>query len=84
MLAIVARASITDAQTNAPSAQNRASSRLNLAVDEATVASHAADARGLPINDLKLEELRILDNSRRRGESKLFICRRTWPSAAES
>jgi Ca-activated chloride channel homolog len=32
--------------------------------DEVVVTFHAADANGLPVNDLKLDELRLLDNGR--------------------
>jgi Ca-activated chloride channel homolog len=38
--------------------------RLSVSVDEVSVTFHAADVHGLPINDLKLEELSILDNGR--------------------
>jgi hypothetical protein len=33
-------------------------------VDEVSLTFHAADAHGLPVNDLKLDELRVLDNGR--------------------
>ncbi|MGA7155856.1 MAG: VWA domain-containing protein [Acidobacteriaceae bacterium] len=35
---------------------------LNVAVDEVVLTFHAADARGLPVNDLKLSDLTLLDN----------------------
>jgi Ca-activated chloride channel family protein len=38
--------------------------RLDVAVDEVSVTIHAADAHGLPILDLKLDELKLLDNGR--------------------
>jgi Ca-activated chloride channel family protein len=38
--------------------------RLNLPVDEVVVTFHAADAHGLAVNDLKLDELRLKDNGR--------------------
>jgi Ca-activated chloride channel homolog len=37
---------------------------LNVAVDEVGLTFHASDARGLPVNDLQLDELRLLDNNR--------------------
>jgi len=38
--------------------------KLKLPVDEVVLTFHAADARGLPVNDLKLSELELLDNGR--------------------
>jgi VWFA-related protein len=37
---------------------------LSVAVDEVSLTFHATDAHGLPINDLKLDELRIFDNGK--------------------
>ncbi len=36
--------------------------RLNVSVDEVILTFHAADAHGLPVNDLKLSDLTLLDN----------------------
>jgi Ca-activated chloride channel homolog len=38
--------------------------KLKLPVDEVVLTFHAADARGLPVNDLKLSDLELLDNGR--------------------
>ena len=38
--------------------------RFRLSVDEINLTFHAADAQGLPLNDLKLSELELLDNGR--------------------
>ena len=38
--------------------------RLRVAVDEVSVSFHALDARGLPVTDLKLDELKLLDNGK--------------------
>ena len=43
-------------------AQTDAPYRLNVSVDEVILTFHAADARGLPINDLQLSDLTLLDN----------------------
>jgi Ca-activated chloride channel family protein len=51
-------------QTSAPDAQNPTPYRLRVAVDEVVVTFSAADARGLPINDLRLDELTLLDNGK--------------------
>jgi VWFA-related protein len=37
---------------------------FRMAVDEVSVTFHAADARGAAVNDLKVEELKLLDNGR--------------------
>ena len=42
--------------------QTDAPYRLNVSVDEVILTFHAADARGLPVNDLKLSDLTLLDN----------------------
>ncbi len=36
--------------------------RLNVSVDEVVLTFHAADAQGLPVNDLTLSDLTLLDN----------------------
>jgi VWFA-related protein len=53
-----------DSQTNAGSAQSATAYRLNVAVDEVVLTFHAADAHGLPVNDLKVEDVGLLDNGR--------------------
>ena len=35
---------------------------LSVSVDEVSLNFHAADVHGLPVNDLKLDELNLLDN----------------------
>jgi Ca-activated chloride channel family protein len=54
----------TCAQTDVATAQNAPRYNLSIAVDEVSLTFHAADAHGLPINDLKLDELRIFDNEK--------------------
>jgi Ca-activated chloride channel family protein len=51
-----------DSQTKAADAQTPATYNLSVSVDEVLLTFHADDAHGLPINDLKLDELRLLDN----------------------
>ena len=53
-----------DAQINPVSNQNSSSYKLSVTVDEVTLTFHAADAHGLPVNDLKLSELKVLDNEK--------------------
>jgi VWFA-related protein len=50
------------AQAVASTAQSTPSLTLSVAVDEVGLSFHAADAGGLPVNDLRLDELRLLDN----------------------
>jgi Ca-activated chloride channel homolog len=38
---------------------------LNIAVDEVSLTFHAADFHGVPIDDLKLDDMRILDNGKK-------------------
>jgi Ca-activated chloride channel family protein len=64
VLTLFAAARRTGAQTDAAAAQNAARYNLSVAVDEVSLTFHAADAHGLPINDLKLDQLRILDNGK--------------------
>ena len=44
--------------------QNAKSYGLSVSVDEVLLTFHAADTHGLPINDLKLEELSLVDNGK--------------------
>ena len=53
-----------DAQTSPVSNQNSSSYKLSVTVDEVTLTFHAADIHGLPVNDLKLSELKLLDNGK--------------------
>src|SRR5580698_5678007 len=55
-------APIETAQTQIAAAD---SYTLNVAVDEVSVTFHAADFHGIPMDDLKLEDLRVLDNGKR-------------------
>ena len=45
-------------------AQSTPEYRLNVSVNEVSLTFHAADARGLSINDLRLDDLTVLDNGR--------------------
>ena len=38
---------------------------LNIDVDEVSLTFHAADFHGIPMDDLKLNDLRVLDNGKR-------------------
>lgn len=51
-----------EAQATISTTQPTPSLTLSVAVDEVGLSFHAADAAGLPVNDLHLDELRLLDN----------------------
>src|SRR5882724_1456699 len=54
----------TDAQTSIAEQQSAQSYGLRVSVDEVILTFHAADAQGLAINDLKLDELTLSDNGK--------------------
>jgi len=62
--ALLAQTRGADGQAEAGAPQTAPSYRLSVAVDEVSLTFHAADVHGLPVNDLKLEELGLLDNGR--------------------
>jgi Ca-activated chloride channel homolog len=63
LLAIIANAPRIGSQA-AAGQQGAQSYGLRVSVDEVVLTFHAADAHGLPVNDLKLEELSLSDNGR--------------------
>jgi Ca-activated chloride channel homolog len=64
VLALIAHARRIDSQTNHAADQSAAPYSLKVSVDEVSLTFHAADAHGFPVNDLKLDELSLLDNGR--------------------
>jgi VWFA-related protein len=63
LLALVA-SPCASPQTGNPASQADQTYRYSLPVDEVNLTFHAADAHGLPVNDLQLDELRILDSGK--------------------
>jgi Ca-activated chloride channel homolog len=61
---VFANAPRIDSQTPLAEQQNAQSYGLRVSVDEVVLTFHAADAHGLPINDLKLDELTLSDNGK--------------------
>jgi VWFA-related protein len=61
-LTIFVNAGRTVSQTATAAQQSAQSYGLRVSVDEVVLTFHAADAHGLPINDLKLDELSLSDN----------------------
>ena len=64
VFASLAFASSADSQTPGSDVQSAEDYSLKVAVDEVSLDFHAADAHGLPINDLRPDELKILDNGK--------------------
>jgi VWFA-related protein len=62
VFASLSAAILMHGQIGVSTIQPQPSYTLALPVDEVGLTFHAADANGLPVNDLKLDELRLLDN----------------------
>ena len=82
ILTLSAGAGRMDSQTNAASAESAAPYSLSISVDEVSLTFHAADAHGLPVNDLKLDELTLLDNGKSPGRILAFGVLRDFPIRA--
>jgi VWFA-related protein len=63
-VALLGQQPCADAQASGEAGVSAEAYRLKVAVDEVSLTFHAADAHGLPVNDLKLEELGLLDNGK--------------------
>jgi Ca-activated chloride channel homolog len=61
-LGIIISTSITTGQQVGPSVDDSKGYTLNVAVDEVSVVFHASDWQGIPMNDLKINDIRITDN----------------------
>ena len=72
----------TFAQTNILAPQFPTRYRLNVSVDEVILTFHAADAHGLPINDLKLTDLTLLDNGNPPASILNFQLQQNFPIRA--
>ena len=63
---------VADARCKAQSADDTKSTipayKMSVKVDEVAITFHATDANGRPVNDLKLEELRLLEESGAAGK----------------
>jgi VWFA-related protein len=71
-----------DSQANAAVSQSATPYSLNVSVDEVSVTFHAADVHGLPINDLRLDELKLLDNGKPPSKILAFQPLRDFPIRA--
>ena len=70
------------AQTNVPAPDSPTSYRLNVSVDEVILTFHAADAHGLPVNDLKFTDLTLLDNGNPPAKILDFQLQQNFPIRA--
>jgi VWFA-related protein len=68
-----------DSQTNASAPLRAAPYSLRVSVDEVSLSFHAEDAHGLPVNDLKLDELSLLDNGKPPRKIVAFGSLREFP-----
>jgi Ca-activated chloride channel family protein len=82
VLILFARESRLGAQTSDSATQNMAPYRLSVAVDEVVLTFHAADANGLPVNDLRLNELTLLDNGKQPAKILDFQLMQDFPIRA--
>jgi len=64
IITLIAHPRRIDSQTNNATNQSATPYSLRVSVDEVSLTFHVADAHGLPINDLKLDEMSLLDNGR--------------------
>lgn len=64
MALLISHAPAAFAQADAHPDGDASSFGFRLSVDEVNLTFHAADSHGIPVNDLKLDELRILDDGR--------------------
>jgi Ca-activated chloride channel family protein len=79
LLMHLAAALRADSQTSAPVPQSAAPYGLRVSVDEVSLSFHAADVHGLPVNDLKLDELSLLDNGKPPRKIVAFGSLRDFP-----
>lgn len=82
ILAMLACSRDVAAQAVASPPQDEAPYRFSLTVNEVNLTFHAADAQGLPLNDLKLDELRLLDNGRAPRRIVAFQLLKNYPIRA--
>ena len=71
-----------DSQTPGAADQGEGTYGLRVFDDEVILTFHAADANGLPVNDLKIQELRVLDNGRAPRKVLAFQSLKDFPIRA--
>jgi Ca-activated chloride channel homolog len=64
VFAVIAYVGRIDSQTSHAADQSAAAYSLRVSVDEVSLTFHAVDAHGVAVNDLRLDELSLLDNGR--------------------
>jgi len=79
MLSVIIALPIAFSQTPKAPVPTPDSYTLNVAVDEVSLTFHAADFHGIPMDDLKLDDLRILDNGKRPRQIVSFEAHQNLP-----
>jgi Ca-activated chloride channel family protein len=79
MLTAMSALSVVVPQTAKPPTVAADPYTLNVAVDEVSLTFHAADFHGIPMDDLKLDDLRILDNGKRPRQIVSFEAHQNLP-----
>src|SRR5580698_8039686 len=72
VLSLLVHAGRGASQATAAAAQSAATYGLSISVDEVDLTFHAADAHALPVNDLTLAEVSLLDNGKPPGKVLVF------------
>ena len=79
MLSVISALSVALPQTAQAPTAAPAPYTLNVAVDEVSLTFHAADFHGVPIDDVKLTDLRVLDNGKRPRQIVSFEAHQNLP-----
>src|ERR1700733_8115171 len=70
--------SVVRSQTPTPASEPKPYT-LNVAVDEVSLTFHAADFHGIPIDDLQLTDLHLLDNNKKPRQILSFEVHKNLP-----
>jgi Ca-activated chloride channel homolog len=79
MLSFISALSVALPQTAQAPTAVAAPYTISVAVDEVSLTFHAADFHGVPINDLKLTDLRVFDNGKRPRQIVSFEAHQNLP-----
>ncbi len=78
LLSTVCILSVANSQSTAPASDAKPYT-LNVAVDEVSLTFHAANFHGIPIDDLQLTDLRLLDNNKKPRQILSFEVHQNLP-----
>jgi len=71
-----------NSQATGSPVQSEGSYSLSVSVNEVSLTFHAEDAQGLPVNDLKVDELSLLDNGKAPRKILAFQLMQDFPIRA--